>query len=163
MIEFINTLGGMEMEHGRSAKKKNSAELSGASAVIRSGFIGAGVAALLSVVLLFVATLIAYSTEDPDSMTGALGLAASCISAMAAGFCSVRINRQSALVCGAFSGFLLAFFFFLISLFFDASAASGLPIFATLGLRGAMIVMSVLGAYAGLHRGAGKRRKKPRR
>lgn len=151
------------MEHGRGAKKKRAAELEGASAIVRSGFIGAGVAALVALVLLFVATLVAYSGEDPDSMTGALGLAVSGLSAMSAGFCAVRINKRDALVCGALSGALLAFLFFFVSLFFSPSHSSGYPLAATLGLRGAMVVLSILGAYIGLHRGTPKRGRRSRR
>ncbi len=153
-------LGETVMEHRKSAKKKNTPELSGASAVIRSSFIGAGFGAALSVVLLFVATLIAYANADPDSVTGALGLAASYIAALAAGFCAVRINRQNALICGALCGFLLALLSFFVSLFFDNSFSACYPLIASLGLRAATVLMSVLGAYAGLHRSTGKRRKK---
>ena len=148
------------MERNRSARKNSAAELSAPAAIIRSSFIGAGIAVIVSAVLLFAATLIAYANADPESVTGMLGLAAIYIASMSAGFCSVRINRQSALACGALSGFLLALLFFVVSLFFDTSYSSEYPIVAKLALRAAILLMSVLGAYAGLHRGSGKRRKR---
>ncbi|MBO5416918.1 MAG: TIGR04086 family membrane protein [Clostridia bacterium] len=148
------------MERKRSARKNSSAELSAPAAIIKNSFIGAGIATVMSVVLLFAATVIAYANADPDSVTGMLGLSAVYLASMAAGFCAVKINKQSALICGALSGAIFALLFFAVSLFFDASFSSGYPFIARLGMRAAMIFMSVLGAFAGLHRSSGKRRKK---
>ena len=111
---LINSLGGIGMEHGRSVKKRNASEPSGASAALRSVFVGSGIGVALSALLLFAATLAAYSCEDPDSLTGTLGIAVNFASAMAAGFCAVRINKGGALFCGALCGVLISCFFFFV-------------------------------------------------
>lgn len=120
-----------------------------------TGFIAALVSAL---VLWIAASAIAYANDDPDSVVGALGLGVIYISALIGGFVAVRHNKKDALLCGIVSGAMLSLFFFIISLFFEDSSSS-YSFLIELMLRGAMLLMSVFGAFAGLHR-KDKRRKR---
>ena len=87
---------------------------------------------------------------------GEEGLGVIYISALIGGFVSVRQNKKDALLCGIVSGAMLALCFFVISLFF-ADGSSSYSFLIELILRGAMLLMSVFGAFAGLNRGNKRR------
>lgn len=73
----------------------NSDNNSSEAAVCLKGYgIGMAVWVIFSAVLIFVAALIAFSADDPDSRTGTLGLAALYISALAAGCTSAVVSKK---------------------------------------------------------------------
>lgn len=142
-------------------KRKRRSEKSGANTsgegagfgnVLRSSLKGLAVATIAAVILLFVVSAIAYAGSDPDSVTMPLALAALYISSATAGFAAVKFNGSSALLCGVLSGLLLMILFIGISLFLNDSLSSEFSFPAALGLRAAMIIMSVLGGFIALHR-----------
>ncbi len=164
MTEEIFGFRGCKMGYAeKKGKRKGRGEEYGkAVSVIRSSFIGLGVSLAFAVVLWFVASAVAYANNDPDSVAGGLGFAAIYISSMAAGFAAVRVNRQSALLCGLLSGGLLALMMFFVSIFFTPSYSSNYPFILSFGMRAAMVLFSVLGAFAGLHRTSRRKRGKKR-
>jgi hypothetical protein len=133
-------------------RKKREGDLIGGSSFIKSSFIGVGIALLLAVPLWILASVITYLNDDPDSIAGVLGLAVVYISSLAAGVFSVRINCGGALACGGLSGFLMMVLFLTVSLLFDASYDSGYGFVMSVLLRGAIVLMSIFGAYAGAQR-----------
>lgn len=146
----------------KGKRKSRGEEYGKAVSVIRSSFIGLGVSLIFAVVLWFVASAVAYANKDPDAVAGGLGFAAIYISSMAAGFAAVRVNGHSALFCGLLSGGLLALLMFFVSIFFNSSYSSDYPFILALGMRGIMVLFSVFGAFAGLHRTSRKKRGKRR-
>ena len=139
-------------------KKGRGEDLPPLTAVFKSSLIGFGAAVVSALVLWVVASLIAYACDDPDSVVGALGLSVIYLSALIGGFVAVRYNKKDALICGMLSGAMLTLLFFVISLLFEDNSSYSL--LTELLLRGAMMLMSVFGAFAGLHR---KDRRRKRR
>ena len=136
----------------KSGRKKRMREEHGELAwLVRSCFIGFGVSVAVAAGLWLAASVISYAQNDPDAFVGTLGFAAIYLAALVAGFVSVKINKERALACGALSGFLLALLFFVISLFFSGDYSSNYPFIVGVALRAAMILMSVLGAFAAVH------------
>lgn len=138
------------------AEKRTRKKREGASAettsFVKSSFVGVGIALLLAVPLWILASVFTYLNDDPDSIAGVLGLAVVYIASLAAGVFSVRINRSGALACGLLSGILMMLLFLAVSLLFDAQYDSGYGFALCVVLRGAIVLMSIFGAYAGAQR-----------
>ncbi len=143
----------------KSRKKGRSEDAPPLVSVFKSSLMGFAAALASALVLWIAASAIAYANDDPDSVVGALGLGVIYISALIGGFVSVRQNKKDALLCGIVSGAMLALCFFVISLFF-ADGSSSYSFLIELILRGAMLLMSVFGAFAGLNRGNKRRRRR---
>lgn len=143
----------------RARKKGRSEDMPPLVSAFKSSLTGFAAALVSSLILWIAASAIAYANDDPDSVVGALALGVIYLSALTGGFVAVRYNKKDALLCGLLSGAMLAVFFFIISLFFGESPSS-YSVFVELMLRGAMLLMSVFGAFAGLHR---KDRRRKRR
>ncbi len=139
-------------------KKVRSTEPTELSSIVKSSFIGFGAALIAALALWIVASVIAYSNNDPDSVAGAVGFAAIYLACLFGGFVSVRINRGKALLCGGLCGVLMAIVFWVTSRFFGEDHSAGYSFTVELLLRLAMIVMSLFGAFAALHQKKKRRR-----
>lgn len=148
------------MGHATQSKRKKarSAEPTELSGIVKSSFIGFGAGLIAALALWIVASIIAYSNDDPDSVAGALGFAAIYLACLFGGFVSVRINRGKALLCGGVCGILMALVFWVTSRFFGEDYSSGYSFATQLLLRLAMIVMSLFGAFAAVNRKKKRRR-----
>ncbi len=104
-----------------------------------------------ALLLLTVASLVAYFQKDPDSLIRPLALLSSGLTAMIGGFAAVRIHKRSALICGLLNGSALTLLMLLLSLAFRpfASGYSGAVSFL---LHTAFLLLSVAGAFLGLQR-----------
>ena len=107
--------------------------------------------------LLLTASLTAYFSPDPDAVIPFMSLVSSALTALISGYATVRIHRKSALLCGLSAGSLLMCGMILSSLFLRR-CASGYSMPVSLLLHSAFILLSVLGAYAGLPKAGKKRR-----
>ncbi len=144
-----------------NARKKNRSRVKssdGTVSVIKNCFIGMCIAIAVGFILLLIMSALALSFEDPDMSVGGMALAALYISALVGGFASVRMNSGEALLCGALVGAMLNVALVVISLFFRGGDPEGFGV-GELLTRGAVILMSVLGAYMGLHKKKRKRRR----
>lgn len=141
---------------GYSEKKKKrrnvAKEQDGFASVVKSCFIGVGIALACAAVLWFVAAFAAYSNSDPDAILPTLAFAVIYIVFAIAGFAASKLNQGQGLICGAVSGILLVSFFLLVSIFFGAEYSSGYGSLTAILLRAAGVVMSVLGGYIGAHK-----------
>lgn len=142
----------------KGRKKPRSEDSPPLVSVFKSSLLGFAASLVSALVLWIAASAIAYANDDPDAVVGTLALGVIYLSALIGGFASVRYNKKDALLCGVSGGAMLAVFFFIISLFFGDSSSS-YPFLIELMLRGAVVLMSVFGAFAGLHR-KDKRRKR---
>ena len=148
------------MGHAAQGKRKKvrNSEPTDLSNIVRNSFIGFCVGVIVALALWIVASLIAYSNDDPDSVAGALGFAAIYLSCLCGGFVSVRINHGKALLCGGLCGILMALVFWVASRFFGEDCSAGYSFLTELLLRIAMIVMSLFGAFAAINRKKKRRR-----
>ena len=101
------------------------------------------------VILSLIASLIAYFSADPDSLTLPLGLVASALTALIGGFSAVRIHGHAALLCGLLNGAAMTALMMLVSLFFTSLSAGHSALISAL-LHTAFILLSVAGAYIGI-------------
>ena len=119
---------------------------------MQAGFIknvvkGFLVAALTSVVLLFVFGWICGTQEDPEGLIGILGRAALYVSALAGGFAAARFNREKGLICGLSAGGGLMLTVMLISLFLRGDSPMGMLVW-TMFLF--IPLVAAVGGYIGI-------------
>ena len=150
----------MAYTESRAKRRVKNEGGTGALDTVKSSFMGCGAAIVVALLLWFVSAAVAYANADPDTFVGTFGLATSYISAIAAGFVSVRINKRNALVCGLMSGTAFALLLFLVSRFFDESYSSGYSLPISIALRASTLLMSVLGAFIGIHKKSKPRRRR---
>ena len=109
---------------------------------------GAGVGLICFLLLILIFSGLCLAVENPHSLTFALSLAAIYISALAAGFASVRKNhRENALLCGALTGltFMLALCALLLLI---PTGAESAPSNAFI-LRLLVLPISIAGSFLG--------------
>lgn len=145
-----------------NARKKSFDRERGAVSLIKSSFMGLGFSLAVALLLWFAAAAIAYANNDPDSVAGGLGLVAIYLAGFAGGFFAVKINRESALLCGLICGGLLFFVTLFVAVLFSRSYSSNYPLILSMGMRSVIILFSVFGAFAGLHRKQNRRRQRRR-
>lgn len=121
--------------------------------LFRSLLIGGGV----GLGLIFVLSLIAYFTSDPNQLTRPFGILASAITALVGGFAMTRQHRHSALLCGLIMGSLNTALMLLCSLALRSNAA-GYSTGISLLLHVGFLLCSVVGAYLGARPQKRKRR-----
>lgn len=149
------------MAHDRKKiKKRSRTETRGEGGMLMSSLFGALAALISSVLLLIIGTAIASVCADPDKILGALSIASLYISALVGGFVSVKRNGGGALLCGLISGFILALFFFALSLCFTADYSSGYSVLVKFVIRAGSVLASVLGAFAALHKPERRRKRR---
>ncbi len=128
-------------------------------ATLKNALFGAFVAAVASVILLFIISAICYSTDDPDAFTTPLALVALYLSSIIGGFAAVRKNQSSALLCGAVCGVIFILFFLCVTLCFHGVMERSFSIPVAFALRGVSILCSILGGFLGLKRKSSSRRR----
>lgn len=101
----------------------------------------------LGLIASFAATAIALATADPHALLSPLACAVAALCALVCGFLTRHRSRMSPLLCGALSGALLVVLFWLLGVLFPADRAW--PTALAWGLRGGMLVFSLLGASLG--------------
>ena len=116
-----------------------------------------GVAATLicCVVLLFAASAIVYSLNDPNRYVIPAALTILYVSCFLGGLVSAKCNKGGALVCGLAVAGMVLLPMLAISPLLDPSLSSEHSLPLAVGLRGIAVVFSVLGAFAG----SGERKK----
>ena len=124
----------------------------------KSFFITLGIGTLLSLI----SSLIAYFYADPHQLIPPLALLSSALTAFWGGWVAVRLHGHSALLCGTLNGALFTLLMILFSLFFR-SYASGYAAWQSCFLHVGFFLLSIAGAYVGLHKKAGSPKKIRRR
>ena len=145
-----------------NARKRGADRERGAVSLIKCSLMGLGFSLVVALVLWFVASAIAYANNDPDSVAGGLGLATIYLAGFAGGFFAVKMNRESALLCGLVCGGLLFLVTLFVSVIFSRSYSSNYSLIVSAGMRAVIILFSVFGAFAGLHRKPSRHRRKRR-
>ncbi len=112
---------------------------------------GTLIAVLVGVLLLLLATAVAYAQDDPDRLTAPIGYAVTVIVALLAGFLASRRSRRAVLLCGLFSAACLLALFALLALIPVGIPSQATPLLS-LALHAALIPLSALGAYLGRRR-----------
>ncbi len=128
---------------------------------LKSSIKGGALGLFISVVLATLMCAVAYASPNPDALLSPLALAALYLSAFCAGAISARINGSSSLLCGIFSGGLFMLAYMLVSLFFPAELSAKYGFFVSFLFHSLIILMSILGGYAGQKRA--KKSHKPKR
>ena len=143
----------------RSIHKKIKAKSKPKSPVgfLKSSAIGALAAVAILILLGFLLSYILYMTDDPGRYITPIAFCALYIAALAGGNLALRLNRVSPLLCGLSVGAILTVLTFLLSLTVNYTLSSGYTISGALGLRLAIIVCSVIGAYTGTVKKEAKR------
>lgn len=127
--------------------------------LLQSALFGALLGMIASALLLFAATAICYSAEDPAAMTTPLSLAALYLSSLVAGFASVCRHRSSALLCGSLGGLLFMVVLLAVSCLLRGHAEDAFSTSSALLLRAMMLPVSAIGGFLGLPRQSAKRRR----
>ena len=110
--------------------------------------VGVGIGLICFSLLILIFAAFCLALEDPHSLTLALSLAAIYLSALAAGFASVRKNhRENALLCGALTG--LTFMLALCALLLLIPTGSESAPSSAFVLRLLVLPFSVLGSFLG--------------
>ena len=123
--------------------------------ILKSFFltIGIGAASVL------VSAMIAYFSDDPNRLILPLGLLASFFTALLGGYAATRIHKHSALLGGMINGCLFTALMMLLSPIAKGYASSySAPLSATLHIG--FLLLSVVGAYLGLHKRPKKRKRR---
>ena len=105
--------------------------------------------AAVTLTLALIASLAAYFSPDPDSLTRPLGIACAALTAFFGGVIAVRIHGHSALLCGLCNGSALMLFMILASLFFRPYASAYAAWLSCL-LHVGFLLLSVAGAFLGM-------------
>ncbi len=113
----------------------------------------------IGLVLIIGLSLAAYFYADPDVLARPLGLIAAGLTALSAGFVTVRIRGEGALICGLLIGSIMTALMMLASLFFTA-LSSGYSVGISALLHLAFMLLSVAGAYLGLKKTPKKKKHK---
>lgn len=112
--------------------------------------------ALVGLILLLIATAVAYANPDPDALTTPLSLGVLGLTSVLGGLISARRGQARPLLCGLFSGLLLTLTLFALSLCIggegNGSMTLNLPPLAAWGLHAAVVVLEMLGAKLGARR-----------
>ena len=112
--------------------------------------------------LCLLGALIAYFTPDPAAITRPIGLAAAALAALTGGYCSTKIHRREALLCGLLTGGGMLAVMLPLSLL-SAGLASGDPIGLAVGLHLAIPLLSTVGALLGVRKKQAATAKRRRR
>ena len=122
--------------------------------IIKSFFVTVGIGAAN----VLVAAMIVYFSANPNRLILPLGLLASFFTALLGGYATTRIHKHSALLGGMINGCLFTALMMLLSpIAKDYASGYSAPLSAALHIG--FLLLSVVGAYLGLH----KRPKKHKR
>lgn len=114
------------------------------------------VTAIIGMILLLIATAVAYANPDPDLLTAPLGLGALGLTACLGGLVAARREPSRPLLSGLLLGLLLALVLVILALLFGdearAQLTTGFPPAVLWGLHGAVVLSALLGAKLGSRR-----------
>ena len=127
--------------------------------LIKNGLIGLGGFVLSGIMLVTAACAAAYACPDPTSLIAPLSLAALLPSSFIGGFITVKLTRQSPLLCGIVCGAMCAIAMLGLSLIFTGAPTSSYTFFQGLLLHALALLFCVLGALTGNY----KRKPNPRK
>ena len=127
--------------------------------LLRHALTGTAISAIAGAALLLISAGIAYSCDDPHSVTTPLALLSLYLSALIGGFSASRMHRSDALLCGTVSGGVLMLLYLLLSCFLSEGFETPLPLYLLLILRLMIVVCAILGGFLGLPRPKKRRRR----
>ena len=139
-------------------KKHQDKENLGIAGLFLSAFKSAVLSLVISLVLAIALSSLTLLSSDPLSLVFPTSLAALYACSFLSGFLCVRKMHEGALICGLFSGGIFMLIYMFITLFFPREMSAGYSFGVSVLLHLLIIVFSIVGAYAGRHRGV-KRRK----
>lgn len=156
------------MKHQRKNSKDKRKSRLNIPSTARGGFLRCSVLGAISslgiaILLGVVVSIILFKTSDPLKFIVPSALSILYISTMLGGYIASRINKRSPIICGLLSSLFVLLFSLLVSLFVPVSHSSGYDIFSAIGLRLAVIVSSVVGAFIGTNYNKSKNTKKKRK
>ena len=110
-------------------------------------------------ILLFPISAIVYASADPNHYVIPASLLILYVSSLVGGFSAAKLNRGSALLCGILTGLLYLAILIPCSLLIDPTLSSDPGVALSLGLKGILLVVSVLGALIGVTNKKKRKRK----
>ncbi len=135
--------------HTHRPSKKSAPEADSPASFVRHVGKSLLLTAALALALALIASLAAYFSPDPDSLTGPLGIVCAALTAFFGGVIAIRIHGHSALLCGLCNGSALMLFMILASLFFRTYASSYATWLSCL-LHVGYLLLSVAGSFVGM-------------
>ncbi len=130
------------------------------SGIFRSTLRGYLFSLAIGAVMTLVLSVAVYSLADPGRYITPVSFCILYISSLFGGFLSVKFNRGSALLCGLLSAAMWLVTMLLLSLFFSGAYSADRSLGLSVGLRGVLALLSVLGAMIGTYKGTQKKRKR---
>ncbi len=121
-----------------------------------------GVTVIVGILLILAASLIAYFTSDPNRYIRPIAVVCAALTFLVGGGIAAKKRPDASLAAGAANGLLLSAIFLALSLLFRHTAV-GYPAWAAALLHGAMILLSLLGAYITVVRAKNTRPRKRRK
>lgn len=128
---------GVGPEHGHSS-----------ATLLRSSLWGTVCVFGVGLLFLFIATVAAYATPDPNAIAGTLSKIALIATAFLAGFCLERIHGRSVLLCGFIGGGIFLLICTIAGLFIP-SPETGISLSMALLYRISIFPISLLGSFLG--------------
>ena len=141
----------------KKRKRKDKGNDEGIRAVLKGAFVGLCVSLAAAVALWLVATLVAYSQSDPDSVMPLLAFLAIYIASFCGGIASSVSYRDMGVVCALLSGAMFFVVLLFVSIFAQDHYSSGYNIVTALLLRAASVGVFVVGGVAGRYKRQKKR------
>ena len=118
-------------------------------ALIKAILWGMGAATASGLILVTLATVLAYALPDPSAYVSPLALVALMPSMFIGGFVAEKKVGSSPLLCGILTGGSLTLFSMLLCLVMRALPSSHYQLWQSAALHFAAVAFSVLGAFAG--------------
>ena len=144
-------------------KKTNAHVENKPDMALKSSFLGILFTAGISLALLFASTAAALMTDDPTSLASPIGYVSKFLSAFLGGFICSKIDKRSPYLTSAFTGGSFVLLSMLFSFAFSHTFASGMNIWAKLGLHALSFALFPVGTIAGIKSGKSQHKKKRRR
>ena len=138
----------------------NSRSENSTDALLKASLISLFVTALISLLLMLVATGIAISLSDPLSLVEPIGYVSLYLSAFFGGFAASKINKHSPYLTSTFCGIGFVILTMIISFAIPHSLASGMNIPTRLCLHALSLATFPIGALAGVK---GSKKSRPKR
>ena len=112
----------------------------------RNTLIGTGIAVVIALLLLLLATAVTLRAKDPQAWIAPTAIGILYVTAMIAGGTARHLHRQSPIACGLLAGLILLLLCMVLSLFLprDSQTAEGLY-----WIRLAAPLFAVMGSYIG--------------
>ena len=120
--------------------------------ILPSAAAGGITAIICALALSLVIASVLYKTTDPTKHLVPWAFSALYVSALFGGYAAARLNKGSALLCGACTGVILLTASLLVSLPLSHSMPSDYDVAAALSLRAALIACSLIGSFIGVSR-----------